>query len=820
MEPDISDLRPLTYSMLINNNVDKTIRLNLENIVKNLKLTFEYKPPDWIPYGNLPGFVSKSYYQSKPETGYNYPPKGPIDKYFKCVYCKNTGTDFHAINCKRPFESSLILTQEGSSQYNRDVGTSYVLIVKKPGQKKLIKGIKGEKFTDNVELVYQNKDTTKCVVRIAKNGSINIISSSKESLPKEIIKDINETPGALIDQPLTINPESSYKYQISAQFNIFNESLKDKLFVNLNILNDSLTEFKKNVNGQTVFMVGNVTNRYNLSDYVYNSGDITSKTNKTTNPYIKFYLINPSDESFKINVMIYKRGAVQLRGSYNKTSKEFPLEFDLLENVYIFLKGLFEEITEQFITKDPNTPVSKKITNMVDGSQPEMCHDRKGREVRPKPYSFYGKCPMPDYFVKPFGVKNSKGKYEPCCYKLNKSGEDSEDRYNSILINGYPDGLFGELVPDPDNLSAVYAPGTKKQESRRFKGLKDLGKKDLVNCIKDSGYIEENVFTKQSNDYVSLKKEVLGKYSKRASFYKNTNLSRSNFMDFTRFNYIVVPIIQGTIKVLLFFDSDGTSYFINNNSDVSESGVPPISKLANTVIEGYLSPYEEPDFIFYPTDIHFFRDKDVSSKEYYSSSSKDTRYNFLRNALDSINQGSLTIIMNFSDDLVNGTKYYLSNLNEAGILFKNYSGKKDLIWYDNSVPDNLIISLNVTKKIKNRWEVSINSKNLPTSLLPQKDNTVEISVKFTDDNKIKDSGIILFEILLNRIDNKINTGKPLNPIGVLESNINDYSEVVSILQSISFPIKKETFLTGNGFLLDSVNYISDSVSEPLKINEN
>jgi len=44
--------------------------------------------------------------------------------------------------------------------------------------------------------------------------------------------------------------------------------------------------------------------------------------------------------------------------------------------------------------------------------------------------------------------------------------------------------------------------------------------------------------------------------------------------------------------------------------------------------------------------------------------------------------------------------------------------------------------------------------------------------------------------------------------------------LVSILQSISFPIKKETFLTGNGFLLDSVNYISDSVSEPLKINEN
>jgi hypothetical protein len=180
-------------------------------------------------------------------------------------------------------------------------------------------------------------------------------------------------------------------------------------------------------------MVGTVKNRYNLSDYVYNSGDITSKTNKTTNPYIKFYLIDPTNDSFKINVMIYKRGAVQLRGSHNTKTKDTPLEMDILKKVYLFLKQLFQNITEEFITDDPNIPIPKKINNMIDGTQPEMCHDRKGREVRPVPYSFYGKCPMPGYIVKPYGVKNSKGKVVKVNFGF--GGSSAKGKRMNIKVN-------------------------------------------------------------------------------------------------------------------------------------------------------------------------------------------------------------------------------------------------------------------------------------------------------------------------------------------------------------------------------------------------
>ena len=161
---NISLLKPLTYSMLINNiDSERTTKtksdynyINLNELVKNFKLDMDYQPPEYTPYGTLPGFVAKSYYQSKPETGYNWPPKGPIDNYFVCLYCKKKGPDHHSIDCKRPFDSSLVLTQEGTEHYpGRSRGTSYFLIVKKPGQKKVVtKSIKSEKFTDNIEFVY------------------------------------------------------------------------------------------------------------------------------------------------------------------------------------------------------------------------------------------------------------------------------------------------------------------------------------------------------------------------------------------------------------------------------------------------------------------------------------------------------------------------------------------------------------------------------------------------------------------------------------------------------------------------------------------
>jgi len=803
------DFKPLTYSMLINNvdylNKKKSKSefnyINLQDLVRNFPLDLEYSAPVWSPYGNLPGFISKSYYQSSPESGYNYPPKGPIDPFFICTYCKKTGPEFHSVECKRPFDSSLVLTQEGTGKYpGKSRGTSHIMIVKKPGQKKVISSsLKSERFTDNVEMVYESKDFQKTVVRISRNGVINIISAnySNDSLPGEIVKKINESRCLTSDYPggkYTIT--SSYKYLLLAQFKLTTTDSID-----LDKLNDVLTSkrFRRVVDSQQVFMLDSADNIYIIDKYVYNSGEIESRNNRPTNPYILFNLI---DNNVKINVMIYRKGAVQFKGSYIK-EPDNSLNISTLKRAYTFFSDLIGRISGIIVT-DFKEPKKIGIDNMIDSKEPQACHNRPGYELRPNPFSFYGKCPMPGYYVAPRGVRRPDGKYEPCCYKLKLTGKDSESRYKKILMNGFPDAessKYIESIPDPDNLTAVYYPGTKTPESRHFKGLKDLSKEHLIDCIQRSGYIEpKNIF----NDYSSLRETVLAQYSilsgsKESISQHPVALTHSNF-NLIKSGYIVTPVFNGTIHVLLFFNESGTSYFINNQNDVSESGIPDIPTLAGTLLDGYLYPFKT-EFVFYPVDILFFKTVNVMSKVYSDKTNGD-RFTGLLYSINIINKtpGNLTIDSTFDEDTLNGSRYYLKEYPVSGLLFipmseyyqRNRVNKNLLIFNSISNKMDYYLSFSVKKVDKNRWKPSIDSKDIPESLLPQ-DQGVEIPIKFTDQFKIKDSDIILFKVLLNRITGKINIGKPLLPVEKIESHINDYPEVISLLQSIQDPITKETF---------------------------
>ena len=800
--------------------------INLQDLARNFPLDFEYSAPDWNPYGNYPGFISKSYYQSSPESGYNYPPKGPIDPFFICSYCKKVGPEYHSIECKRPFDSSLLLTQEGTEKYpGRTRGTSYIMIVKKPGQKKVISSsLKSERFTDNVELVYQSKDLQKTVVRVSRNGVINIISAnySNIALSDLIVKKINESKCLTGDYPLPkYTIISSYKYIISAQYRITNTDSIDLAKLNTQL---NSRRFKRVIDSEDVFMLDSADNMYPIAKYVYNSGDIESRNNRPTNPYILFTLI---DHNVKINVMIYRKGAVQFKGSYLKAPDD-SLDFNILKKVYAFVSDMISRITGIIV---PEVKELKKvgIDNMIDSKEPQACHNRPGNEVRPVPFSFYGNCPQPGYYVAPRGVRRPDGKYEPCCYKKKLTGKDSSERYKKILMNGYPDaeaGKYLESIPNPDNLAAIYSPGTKIPESRRFKGLNDLSKDHLINCIQNSGYIEsKNVF----DDYTSLRDTVFAQFvfltgSKENISQHPVSLTRSNFKLFTQKLFIVTPIFNGTIHVLLFFNDSGKSYFINTANDVSESGIPQIPELAGTLLDGYLYPFKGLEFIFYPVDILFFKKVNVMSKVYSDKTNGD-RFTGLLYTISIINKtpGTLSIHPTFDEDIINGSKYYLKEYPISGLLFipvdqeyqRNKINKNLLVWNSVSRKMDYYLSFSVTKVDKNRWKPKIDSKDIPELLLS---HSIEIPIKFTDQFKIKDSDIILFKVLLNRISGKINIGKPLLALEKIDSQINDYSEVVSLLQSIQDPIPKETFTHSDGFLLDSEIYSTDSITTPLTLS--
>jgi hypothetical protein len=178
----------------------------------------------------------------------------------------------------------------------------------------------------------------------------------------------------------------------------------------------------------------------------------------------------------------------------------------------------------------------------------------------------------------------------------------------------------------------------------------------------------------------------------------------------------------------------------------------------------------------------------------------------------------------FDEDIINGSKYYLKEYPVSGLLFipvdeyyqRNKINKNLLIWNSISQKMDYLLSFSVKKGSKNRWNPTVDSKSIPETLLPQ-DSGIEIPIKFTDTFKIKDSDIILFQILFNRISGKINVGMPLRALEKIDSQINDYSEVISILQSIQDPIPKETFTHSGGFFLDSKVYSTESITSPLSL---
>jgi hypothetical protein len=764
-QPEISVLKTLTYSELLNNIDELKAKneksqynfINLKSLVQNFKLDTH--------------FISKSYYQSIPEYSFNDPPKGPIPNYFECVHCEQQGPESHLKECSKPFESSLYLTEQGEEKYNKTAGTSYKLIVKKRGQKKIIStSVKNQRFSDNVELIYENDNKTSTIIKIGKNGVINIISANfenAEKMKKDLFKKINES-GALINIPkFVLDSSISYVYLILVQFNLYPKE-QTSLYINLKAIDLNLWNtplFKQKRGSQTFFVISG--QKYQVQKYRYNSGETVSRSNHQTNPFIQFDLI---EIPFKIGILIYKRGAVQMRLSYlEKTFGEktkFPLTLATLNKVYKFLKQLFEILitnaneTNYPVIVSEVAPERKGILNMVDGAQPKVCHNRKGRELRPEPYSFYGTCPLKGYYVRPEGKLRPDGLYEPCCYKIKESGKDSKKYIEDLYRNGFKE------VTDPDRHSAVFIPGTQTVESRRFNGLNDLSQDQLLDFMEKHGYI-----------------------GKKSPF--NGKGQFQVLQQFERFTYLLTlkeqkdvlmtSIPEETLRVFLQFDEKGKAVFINTDYEINFINLF-VPELNNTIIDGFLDLESE---IFYPFDIILYQNKELVSENFKK------RFNLLLYTLEILNQvpGDLTFSTNFDDTLENlkepdsfiifiplTSVYTPGKINKT---VKIYTKRIDI----------LSISLNVTHLKTNRWKVTYEGKEIPEILLPQREKlkqtqtSIEIPITFTNKNKLQDNQIVLFQINTN-VNGLINNNKPLIPVQKIETHINDYSDIINILEQI------------------------------------
>ena len=338
--PKISDLIPLTYNMLIN-SIDISKRehktstydfLDLDKLVRNFPLD--------------KSFISKSLYLQ--DKSYNEPAKGPIDKYFICIKCRQTGPNNHTRECKEPFNSSLFLTEEGAEKYSLDEGDPYNLVITKRGQKKVeSKSTKANKFLNAVTLRYVSADEKNTILRISKNGSIHVLSAgfSNNKLPQEVINKINQSsclklgnyrqvyPG---NTKFEIDKDITFKYLLSAQFNIYDKKYQETAYINLNVLDNLLRSSMRKLNVRNISFIDSPD--YYIDDYSYNSGNFKSRSNKLTNPIIKFNLVLQDTPLFKINVL---HNSFNVKDSFSKIVILFiklDIYYIIIINFYFILK--------------------------------------------------------------------------------------------------------------------------------------------------------------------------------------------------------------------------------------------------------------------------------------------------------------------------------------------------------------------------------------------------------------------------------------------------------------------------------------------------
>jgi hypothetical protein len=820
--PDISPLIPLTYSMLINKTTSKETVFDLQKLVTEFKVDATFDG-NGVVVKNVPAFVSKSFYQiqnlDKPDKldfSYNFPPKGPIEPDFVCPYCGRSGPSFHTENCRRPFNESLILEKPSSRFPGATEGARYEMIVKKSGQKKIVsKRARSQTFPDLVELVFQNKNEQQAIVRISRNGTLNIISASanETDLGELLVYRINQT-SAVKNKPYII--ETANKYLVFSQFNLFPIQYQDTALVVLHTLHNTLWNipiFKKVVDSKTAFVVRG--QHYFVSGYNYNSGDQLSRSNKMTNSFIQFVLTK--QPGIKIHVQIYKRGAVQLRGSRLENSNT-PLEFSVLDQAYLFLRELFSQVIVyshqaeyDIIESEFKKPKKSKIPNMVDGRQPQVCQNHKSkkgdRNVRPIPYSFYGVCPMPGYYVAPRGVRRPDGKIEPCCYKLkdDDSSPDSIKRWENIKLNGYPDDkadFFGETVTPGD--SAVFVPGTKIVQPRSFPGLNNMSKKQLLDCMESKGYITRSGHLEKNKVNVSVP---------RMNFKRIKTLI--TFTPFTKNIFMVTPIRGNTVRVKLYFNEYGKSFFINTLGQTSESGIPDTPSLAQTILDGHFYPF--PNLVFYPFDCDMYKGKDTTGLMYYSGQQKRWDYvKIVEMALRQI-ESNVSIVTEFDLNIIGGSHNYLTDDGVHGLLFISVSSNEMYTFYDSFHEYNLIVGLEAQQIQGNRWRITVENKTLPESLVQQgPNNDIELPVAFTKGKG--NSFIAAFKINFKQTDYKIENTKPFIPQELLDEQINTYQEVVGILESINSPITRETFQAGNSIQFNGKVFTFVGYNSPLIVN--
>jgi hypothetical protein len=243
----------------------------------------------------------------------------------------------------------------------------------------------------------------------------------------------------------------------------------------------------------------------------------------------------------------------------------------------------------------------------------------------------------------------------------------------------------------------------------------------------------------------------------------------------------MVSMPNGCIRAFLQFDETGKGIFVNQTQETADTDLV-VAQLSGTILDGF---FDEESEIFYPFDITSFKSQDITKQPFKK------RFDALMYTLEILNQtfSNITFSTNFDDSIENLTEpdSFIIFIPKTSVYTPGEINKTVKIY--TRVIENFYLTLNVTPLKSNRWKIRYGTKEIPEMLLPQRQKvkdtqtSIEIPVAFVTKNKLENGEIVLFQVNTNS-NGLINNNKPLIPIQKASDHINDYSDIVNILQHI------------------------------------
>lgn len=507
-------------------------------------------------------------------------------------------------------------------------------------------------------------------------------------------------------------PSNSYYTIIRTQFYLFDKKQTDQVIdleeLNktasskfINTLDIVLIETKLNID--SISKVGNKVKDSLIYKYsLPKIGKITLQISRFGT--FQFTLSNDAPMSMEENLVIMNKIKDFFKGLSESqfTNDNLEKKVKLYDKTETTVSGL----------------VPPKSKSQKEGTE-TCAKNQAGIPIRPDPYTWSGKCPVDGYFVPPVGKKGGDIKeyingeyrqlYFPCCKKLS---QNDRREYKLYLLNGFPIGKQGEneygIYNNYDALSGVLDKNPEvgdiitaktiestwenpvfykakilkinkkkplsyeaintntntkitilrtdiKRATRRFKGLNDLDKKDLIKILKTNNMITETI----KNNTIEIETINL----KNINQFLITN-------DFINKTYVVGGV-PGNSELV---------YLVNN--------------ITPTTTEQYL--VDTNNMIIKNTDFNITSDIIIigfyDGNTFYAISNKSDLFDF-RNKLN-INDNRI-ITVQFYENLIKESYLLLNNEPDTKLLFiENETYFDEIIYfYRNNIPDVLTIQL-------------------------------------------------------------------------------------------------------------------------------